>query len=275
MSFSLPTSCDICKDCFSVDKLPLFLPCYHAFCKVCICKLELKQERQCPQCKMKWTDNLVEPGFAAIVKMLPTKDECEQEEDDETEQAEVPCDEHEKKELTEKTPEAVLCIDHQEQVMFYCIDCQEQLCVECVTLTHKNHDFCTTKKSGEKVKQAIRTSLNEALEKFEKEDKAVDVVLDMTTENKAHLQNFEREVTRVKNCHKNFQKKLLSQKQEIQDRYPPFAQVEEKLSKAPEFLSPPVIEELQRSVKYKEEEPLKATVAESCIDTIAKIYMVN
>ena len=224
-----------------------------------------------------WTEDLVDANFTALVKMLIAKGKSEQEEEEkEAEQPEEPNAEQEEEEPADKkTPQTVLCTEHEEQVLFYCIDCLVQLCAICVTSTHKTHDFCITTKSGEKVKQAIKTSLDEASGAFEKEVKAVDDKIGVVSKRKDYAQKFEQEVTITKNCHKSCLKKLTSKKTEIHARYPAFAELEETLSKAPKDMSPTIIDELQRSVKYRPEEPQEEMLEESCLDSIAKIYLVS
>ena len=276
MASPLPPKCIKCTDFYSVMKPPLSLPCGHALCKICTCKLELENNRKCPKCEETWIEDLVEPSFANIFKMLSTHKESARTPTTEEEHQEDCNLDSEERELSKKTEQQqVLCADHEEEVQFYCASCDELLCMECVTSKHKSHDFCTLKNGGQKVKVAITKALDEARAKSTVETKIVDEHIAKTGQDKDLLQNFEIDVTHEKNTKKNIQKKLNTQREALISRFTRFDAVTNKLETVEQEISPHLIEELQGNLKYPPEELVGASGEENLILVMARAYMVS
>ena len=269
MASSLPASCIRCKDIFSLMKPPLSLPCGHAICKICTCKLELKNNRKCPKCKQTWTQDLVDASYSAFIKMVTTTEESP--ETPAVEDAKVNSEEEELSK--NKEPQPVLCADHGEKVLFFCGKCKDLLCTECVTFKHKQHDFCPIKKNGQKVKATIKKALDEATAQSTQEDNLVDGLIAKAGQNKDLLQSFESDVTHEKNNEKNFQKKLNCQKQTIAAKFAELAEANQLLEALEEDVSPSLIEELQEKAKFTPED--LASEEESLILVVARAYMVS
>ena len=273
---SLPMKCHQCNDTFSVIKPPISLPCNHALCKICTCQLELKMNKHCPQCKKGWTENLIEPNYTAFVKMLTAKKDSNEPERGKEEYQDDPDPDLIKEIVPVKEEQLqVLCKDHGEEVCFYCFTCEEQLCIECVSLKHKPHDFCPTKKSGHRLKNTIGKALNEAIGGSKNEVKAVRENLAVVNSVRHKVQNLEQEVVRVKNIQKNNQKKLLAQKELIASRFTQLADVGNLLKSLPSKVNPQLIEELKQKVKYIPEQTAETDEEENCIIAIASAYMVS
>ena len=274
MAPSLPASCVRCKDIFCVMKPPLSLPCGHAICKICTCKLELENNRKCPKRKQTWTQDLVDASYSAFIKMVTTTEESPETpavEEDQQKDAKVNSEEEELSK--NKEPQPVLCADHGEEVLFFCGTCKDLLCPECVTFKHRQHDFCPIKKSGQKVKAAIRKALDEATEKSTQNSKLVDELMLKAGQKKDLLQSFESDVTHEKSNEKNFQKKLNCQKQTIAAKFAELAEANQLLEALEEDVSPSLIEELQRKAKFTPED--LASEEESLILVMARAYMVS
>ena len=275
MASSLPPNCLICEDDFSLMKPPISLPCGHALCKICTCKLELENNRKCPKCKGTWTEDLVEPSFANIFKMLSTNEESSKTPTIEKEHQETSKPYSEEKLFKKTEQQQMLCADHQEEVQFYCASCEELLCIECLTSKHKSHDLFPIKKSGQKVKAAITKALDEARAKSTQEAKLVDDLIGKVGQDKDMLQNFESDVTHEKNMKKNIQKKLNTQKGAITSRFTRFDEVTNLLDAIEQKVSPHLIEELQEKVKFNAEELVEASGEENLILVMARAYMVS
>ena len=197
MASSSPPKCIKCTDFYSVMKPPLSLPCAHVLCKICTCKLELENNRNCPKCEETWIEDLV--GVTSFFKMVTSTEESIKSPTIEEEHQEDSNPVSEEKELSKKTEQKeVLCADHEEEVQFYCASCEELLCIECLTSKHKSHDFCTLKKGGKKIQAAITKALDEARAKSTQEAKLVDEHIGKSGQNKDLLQNFEIDVTHEK-----------------------------------------------------------------------------
>ena len=255
-------------------KPPLSLPCGHAICKICTCKLELENNRKCPKCKQTWTEDLVDASFASLVKLLSTNKESPKTpavEEDQQKDAKVNSEEEELSK--KKEPQPVLCADHGEEVLFFCGTCEDLLCTECVTFKHKQHDFCPIKKSGQKVKATIKKALDEATAQSTQEDNLVDELIAKAGQNKNLLQSFESDVTHEKNNEKNIQKKLNCQKQTIAAKFAELAEANQLLEALEEDVSPSLIEELQEKAKFTPED--LASEEESLILVMARAYMVS
>ena len=192
-------------------------------------------------------------------------------EEDQQEDAKV--NSEEEKLSKNKEPQQVLCADHGDEVLFFCGTCEELLCPECVIFKHKLHDFCLIKKSAQKVKATIKKALDEATTKSTQEVKLVDEQIEKAGQNKDLLQSFEIDVTHEKNIEKNFQKKLNFQKQTIAAKFAELAEANQLLEALQKEVSPSLIEELQRKVKYTPED--LASEEESLILVMARAYMVS
>ena len=273
MASSLPPNCLKCRDIFTVMKPPLSLPCGHAICKICTCKLELESNRKCPKCKQTWAEDLVDASFASLVKMLSTSTNKDSPVTPAAEEEDAKVNSEEEKLSKNKEPQQVLCADHGEEVLFFCGICEELLCPECVIFKHKLHDFCLIKKSAHKVKATIKKALDEATTKSKQEVKLVDEQIEKAGQNKDLLQSFEIDVTHEKNIEKNFQKKLNFQKQTIAAKFAELAETHQLLEALQKEVSPSLIQELQRRVKYTPED--LASEEESLILVMARAYMVS
>ena len=273
MASSLPPNCIKCTDFYSVMNPPRSLPCGHALCKICTCKLELENNRKCPNCDETWIEDLV--GETSFFKMVTSTEESIKSTIEEEHQ-EGSNPEPEEKELFKKTEQQqVLCADHEEVVQFYCASCEELLCIECVTSKHKSHDFCTLKKGGKKIHAAITKALDEARAKSTQEAKLVDEHITKAGQNKYLLQNFEIDVTHEKNMEKNIQKKLNTQREDISLRFTRFDEVTKKLDAVEQEISPYLIDELQEKLKYSHKEVVGDSGKENLILVIARAYMVS
>ena len=274
MASSFPMHCLKCKDSFCVLKLPLSLPCGHALCKICTSKLELENNRKCPKCEEKWTEDLV--GETAFFKMVTSTEVSSKTPTAEKEQQEdIEANLEEEKHRKKTEPHQVLCADHKEEVLFYCFTCEDVLCTECVTSKHKLHDFCTLKKGGQKVKAAISKALDEVRAKSMQETKLLDKHIAKVGQNKDLLQNFESEVTHEKNLQKNIQKKLILQHAAFSSKFLLFDEVTNLLETVNQEVSSSLIEELQGKLKLITEELVGASEKENPILVIARAYMVS
>ena len=276
MASSLPQKCHNCEENFSLMKPPLSLPCGHALCKICTCKLELENNRKCPKCKKTWTEDLVEETYTTFIKMVTSTKESIKTPAIQEEHQEASQPASEEKDLVKKTEQQqVICADHEEKVQFYCSSCEELLCIECLTSKHKSHDLFPIKKSGQKVKAAISKALDEARAKSTEEAKLVDDLIGKVGQDKDLLQNFESDVTHEKNTKKNIQKKLNIQRGAITSRFTRFDEVTTLLDAIEQNVSPHLIEALQEKVKYNAEEHVGASGEENLILVIARAYMVS
>ena len=191
------------------------------------------------------------------------------------EQKDSEADSEEENLSKKREPQQVLCSDHEEENLFFCITCKYLLCTECVTLKHKLHNFCTLKKGGQKVKLTISKTLDEAITKSTQEAKLLDDYIANVGQNKDLLQNFESDVTHEKNLQKNIQKKLNLQHEAISSRFPLFDEVTNLLETVQQEISPLLIEELQKKLKYTPQKLVGASEEENPILVIARAYMVS
>uniref|UniRef100_UPI0037E9062C nuclear factor 7, ovary-like n=1 Tax=Semicossyphus pulcher TaxID=241346 RepID=UPI0037E9062C len=151
--------CPVCHDIF---KDPVILSCCHSFCKDCLQSWwREKENRECPVCKRKNSNELIPPNFAL-------KNVCEtfiQERDQRASEA--------------------LCSLHSEKLKLFCLDHQQPVCVVCRdSEKHTDHRFRPIDEAAREHKKKLEETLEPLKEKL-KVFKQVKVEFDQTAE---HIQ---------------------------------------------------------------------------------------
>ena len=143
MAEALQKSCTICDENFSQSRPELKLPCKaHSFCKMCVVRIELHEDKKCPNCRHEWTESIVDPAYLALAELAFGNKQ------------EKVCFAFKEKE--------VFCNDHDNMVLFWCQDCRDLLCTSCVTSTHRNHDFLTLQDSHSAIQETLQNYVQAA-----------------------------------------------------------------------------------------------------------------
>ena len=182
MSELFMTSCNLCNEKFSIERPQIILPCkVHSFCKICVARIELKEDKKCPTCHEKWTESLLDPTYLALAKISFSRkpDKAFPE--------------------SSKQQNEVLCSDHDIPLKFWCSDCRDLLCSRCVTSTHQNGDFKIAAECFSDIKELLQ---NDAIN-------TSGTISDYLTAQNSQIEEAEKLVVRLEKLASSITKKLL------------------------------------------------------------------
>ena len=176
----LEQSCSICSEKFSSERPAITLPCEeHSFCKMCICRIEMGVDRRCPNCRITWTHDIIEPSYSALAKIAFNNTKADLS-------------------FKQKNEKEVLCRDHDLKARFFCNDCEDILCDDCVTSSHRMHDFHTISNSAEKIREVLNTRLTDTGCKVSENLRSHKLKLNEVKQVKKALAIMDKEIVKVK-----------------------------------------------------------------------------